>query len=107
MTTKKDLKRIIRQRMRRTGESYAAARRHFLVPKDSRMSKQATQADETLFGLSIDQLQLTLKTTRILKGQGIERIGQLVEISAAGMDKLRLERVRAIEIRDVLASRGF
>jgi DNA-directed RNA polymerase alpha subunit len=107
MTANKDLKRIIRRRMYRTGESYTAARRHFLVSENSRMIKQATQTDEAMLGLSIDQLQLTLKTTRILKSQGIERIGQLVKGLAAEAGELRLEQQSATEVRDVLASRGL
>jgi hypothetical protein len=107
MTASKNLKRIIRRRMRRTGESYTASRRHFLGPKDSHMTKQATQEDETILDLSIDQLALTLKTTQALKAQGIGRIGQLVEKAAAGINELGLDREGPTEVREVLASRGL
>ena len=79
MTANKDLKRIIRRRMRKTGESYTAARRHFLNSKDLPMTEQVIQAEPAILDLSIDHLQLTLKTARQLRRHGIERIGQLVE----------------------------
>ena len=107
MTANKDLKRIIRRRMRQTGESYTAARRHFLTPKASHMTKLVAKTERARLGLSIDQLQLTLKTTQILKRQGIESIGQLVEKADVGIDDLGLEQRRQTEIRDVLASRGL
>jgi DNA-directed RNA polymerase alpha subunit len=108
MTVNKNLKRTIRRRMRRTGESYTAARRHFLGPKESHMTRQATHMDEAILGLSIETLELTLKTNRALKRQGIERIGQLVEKVAAGMDDAGFEREEsAVEVREVLASRGL
>ena len=71
------------------------------------MIQQSTHTNDAMLGLSIDQLQLTLETTRVLKAQGIERIGQLVERRAAGIAALRLQPVQAIEVRDVLASRGY
>ena len=71
------------------------------------MTTQATQTDHSLLDASIDELQLTLKTARLLKAQGIERIGELVEQTSRGIDVLRLERKRAIEVRDVLTSRGL
>lgn len=40
MTAHKTLKRQIRERMRKTGEAYTAARQHFRVAKDSPMSEQ-------------------------------------------------------------------
>ncbi len=40
MTAHKTLKRHIRERMRKTGEAYTAARQHFRVAKDSPMSEQ-------------------------------------------------------------------
>jgi hypothetical protein len=107
MTAKKDVKRIIRTRMSRTGESYTAARRHFLRPKDSHMNKQTQNTDEATRALSIDQLALTLKTARVLKGQGVERIGELVDKAALGMDGLGLDLKAKTEVRDVLASRGL
>ena len=84
MTANKDLKGIIRSRMSRTGESYMAARRHFRDSKDSHMIMQVTQTDTAILDLPIDELALKLKTARTLRGQGIERIGQLVERTAAG-----------------------
>lgn len=107
MTANRDLKRAIRRRMLKTGESYTAARRHFLNSEDSPMTEQLTHAGGAMVDLSIDHLELTLKTTRQLKKHGIERVGQLVERSRAGLAELGLERERAIEIREVLASRGF
>ena len=105
MTANKDLKRIIRQRMRRTGESYTAARRHFLDPEDSRMTKKHTS--DPFLDRPIEHLELTRRTIRSLKNQGIERIGQLVEKAAAGFEPSGFERPEsAIEIREVLATRG-
>ena len=71
------------------------------------MIKPATQTDEDVVSLSIDHLQLTLKTTRRLKAQGIERIGQLVERMTAGVDDLQLEPTQVVELKEVLASRGI
>jgi len=107
MTARKDLKRIIRKRMRRTGESYTAARRHFLSPKDSHMARQTQHIDEAILTSSIDQLALTVKTARTLKAQGVERIGQLLEKAALGLDVMGLDQKAEIEVRDVLASRGI
>ena len=107
MTVNRDFKRIVRRRMRKTGESYTAARRHFLVRQGPHMTTQAARTDETMLELPIDQLQLTLETTRILKAQGIEHVGQLLEKTVGGTDALQLETKRAIEVRDVLASRGL
>ena len=107
MTAQKDLKRIIRRRMRRTGESYTAARRHFLSPKDSHMTKQTQHTEEAILTSSIDQLALTVKTARVLKSQGVERVGQLLEKAALGLDGIGLDRKAEIEVRDILASRGL
>lgn len=107
MTARKNLKRIIRSRMRRTGESYTAARRHFLVPKDLHMKTRANRADETALKSTIDQLQLTVKTTATLRNRGIETVGQLIEATSGGMDSLGLAPEKVIEVREVLASRGL
>ena len=107
MTAQKDLKRIIRRRMRRTGESYTAARRHFLSPKDAHMTKQTQHTEEAILTSSIDQLALTVKTARLLKAQGVECIGQLLQKSTLGLDRLGLDQKAEIEVRDVLASRGL
>ena len=70
------------------------------------MGKQ-TVAPDALHELSIDRLELTLKTTQLLKAQGIERVDQLVKSATSGMEKIGLEQARAIEVREVLASRGL
>ena len=93
--------------MRRTGESYMAARRHFLATKDLQMPPRKAHEEHTLSSLSIDQLQLTLETTRILKTQGIHRLEQLLDAQAGGLESLGLAPQRTIEVRDVLACRGF
>ena len=105
MTARKNLKRIIRERMRHTGESYMAARRHFLDSKDLQMTKRTncTPLDE----LPIGQLQLTLETTRILKAQGVERVKDLTRAKAGGAHWPGLDAQREVEVRDVLASRGL
>lgn len=48
MTAHKTLKRQIRARMSKTGESYTAARRHFRVAKDSSMKNQDFENPRTL-----------------------------------------------------------
>ncbi len=107
MTAKKNLKRIVRKRMQRTGESYMAARRHFLDSKDLKMTKRMNRRVSSLSEQPIGKLQLTLETTRILKAQGIERVKDLVELRSDERNKLGLGSKRAIEVRDVLASRGL
>jgi hypothetical protein len=106
MTAKKNLKRIIRQRMLRTGESYMAARRHFLDSKDLQMTKRTNRQESPLEELPIGQLQLTLETTRILKTRGIESVKDLIDAQSKP-NRLRLDPRRAIEVREVLASRGL
>jgi len=46
MTTRKDLKRIIRTRQKKTNESYTAARAHVLRARDARLGVQADAAQE-------------------------------------------------------------
>ena len=103
MTANKNLKKLIRQRMRRTGESYTAARRHFLQQKEVGM----TRPNQPALDVPIEHLQLRLRTTRKLRSAGISRAAQLleqtdVELAASGLDRLAL-----VEIREVLASRGY
>ena len=71
------------------------------------MTEQVTQAEPAILDLSIDHLQLTLKTARQLRRHGIERIGQLVERASAGLANIGLEREQVIQVKDVLASRGL
>ena len=47
MTSRNSLKRQIRVRMRKTGESYTAARQHFRVAMDSRMNTQEFENPRT------------------------------------------------------------
>lgn len=47
MTAQKTLKRQIRSRMNKTGESYTAARRHFRIAKDLPMSSQEFEFPRT------------------------------------------------------------
>ena len=106
MTANKNFKRIIRRRMFRTGESYSAARRHFLDKKGLQMTKPAYNNESRLEELPIGQLQLTLETTRILKAQGIERVRDLLAARSDGKTWSGMDAQKMIEIRDVLASRG-
>lgn len=48
MPTQKDLKRIVRSRMEKTGESYTAARRHIVKSKPVDYSELAGMADATI-----------------------------------------------------------
>jgi hypothetical protein len=84
-----------------------AARRHFLIAKESHMTKRLSQTAKSLRDLPIDQLQLTLKTTHTLRNMGVERTGQLIDGISDGRNPLGLDPVRLIEVRDVLASRGL
>lgn len=47
MTSRNTLKRQIRSRMQKTGESYSAARRHFRTAKDSSMNTQELENPRT------------------------------------------------------------
>ena len=71
------------------------------------MTEQVNQTEPAILDLSIDHLQLTLKTARSLKENGIERIGQLVDRARSGLADLGLEREQVIQVKDVLASRGL
>lgn len=53
MTAHKTLKRQIRARMRKTGESYTAARQHFRVVKDSPMSTQTIENPTTMVAQNV------------------------------------------------------
>lgn len=106
MTAHKNLKRLIRRRMRKTGESYTAARRHFLRSKESEMTK-STVPHEPCERLPIAHLQLTLKTALALKQHHIERIGQLIDKTETELAGIGLAAQSRIEIRDVLAARGL
>jgi hypothetical protein len=55
----------------------------------------------------IEQLQFTLETTRILKAHGVKRVKDLISARSDGTNLLRLDPKRAIEVREVLASRGL
>ena len=103
MTAHSDFKRRVRQRMQRTGESYTAARRHFLRQEDLKMTQGKTPP---VHELPIDALHFTVKTKRTLKARGIERVGELLDENS-GYESLGLSRERALEIREVLASRGY
>ncbi len=107
MTAKKNLKRIIRRRMFRTGESYMAARRHFLDSKGQPMTQRRNRKETPIEELPIGELQLTLETTRILKSQGIEQVKDVLDARSGETSWPGLESRRAIEVRDVLASRGL
>ena len=111
MTARKNLKRLIRLRMRRTGESYTTARHHFLHPlqnaKEHPMNRSANRNAGLPLNQSIDELQLTLRTSRILKSSGIEQIGQLLSRSERERRTLGLDSRSEVELREVLASRGY
>ena len=92
--------------MRRTGESYTAARRHFLSSKDLHMTHPSNDRKNPA-ELPIEQLQLTLETTRALKAQGIHQVQHLLDARARDGDLPGLDQQRLVEVRDVLASRGF
>lgn len=104
MTAKNNFKRIVRRRMQNTGESYMAARRHFLNSKDFNMTKRADISSNALLGLPIERLQFTLKTTQTLKANGLQHIGQLVNRSSP---LVGLDSEGEIELKEVLASRGL
>ena len=103
MTANKNLKKLIRLRMRRTGESYTAARRHFLRKEEVDM----TEPNQIALEASIETLQLRLQTTRRLRSAGVTRIPELSERSDAELEALGLDRITRVEIREVLASRGY
>ncbi len=105
MTARKDFKKLIRNRIRRTGEPYSAARRHFLSAEEQEMtqSNNAPYAGDT----PVAELQLTLRTTRILKAQGIETLGALRALNDRARKNLNLSPEGELEVREVLASRGW
>ena len=71
------------------------------------MTKRTNRTEASLSDLPIDQLQLTLKTTRMLRSKGIERTGQLIDRISDERNPLGLDSEKVIEVRDVLASRGL
>jgi DNA-directed RNA polymerase alpha subunit len=107
MTANKGLKKLIRNRMRKTGESYTAARRHFLHSQEASMTTRYAGQDRSELNLSVDRLQLTLRTKRVLKQHDIKTIRQLVGTTENELADIGLAVQGRIEIRDVLASRGM
>ena len=107
MTANKDLKKLIRKRMRKTGESYTAARRHFLSSEEASMTTRYVRQEQSALSLSVDRLELTLRTARVLKTHDIKTIGQLVGKPENELADIGLAREGRIEIREVLASRGL
>ena len=71
------------------------------------MTKRTNRNQASLSDMPIDQLQLTLKTTRMLRSKGIERTGQLIGRISDERNPLGLDSEKVIEVRDVLASRGL
>ena len=69
------------------------------------MTQNATETPQSLLEQPIEQLQLTLETTRALRAGGIARVRQLLEAHGRGLPEL--DQQRLIEVRDVLASRGL
>ena len=98
MTAGKDFKKLIRKRMLRTGESYTAARRHFLRAEEAGM----TRPTESPLNQPIDTLNLTVKTTKVLKQQNISTIAALRDRTEAELSDLGLAPQSRIEIREVL-----
>lgn len=107
MTAHKDLKRLIRRRMRKTGESYTAARRLFLHSEEADMTTRRVRHEQSALHSSIDRLELTLRTARILKQHDIETIAQLARKTESELAEIGLARQGRIEIREVLACRGM
>ena len=107
MTANKDLTKLVRNRMNKTGESYTTARRHFLRSEEGNMTIRAEQQDQSVLGLSVDHLELTLKTARVLKTHNIKTIRQLAEISESELADIGLGSEGRIEVREVLAPRGL
>lgn len=107
MTAHKDTKKLIRARMRKTGESYTAARRHFLRSEEAKMTTRDMRQEQSILQLSVAHLQLTLRTARVLKAHDINSIGELVEKTENELTDIGLERQGRVEIREVLASRGL
>ena len=107
MTANSDLKKLIRNRMHRTGQSYAAARRSFLHSKEADMTKQNSTPEASLLRQPIDRLELTLRTARVLRQHEITMIGQLAGKSERELADIGVSAQGRIEIREVLASRGI
>ena len=107
MTANSDLKQLIRKRMLRTGESYTAARRHFLQPEQATMTQPSPQRRSADLDLPVERLQLTLRTTRLLEQRGVTTIGQLAEKTEDELAEIGIAGQNRIEIREVLASRGL
>lgn len=107
MTAHKDLKKLIRRRMLKTGESYTAARRHFLMMEEANMTQPKKPQEQSALGSPIDRLELTLRTVRALKQHDIRTIEQLVGTTERDLADAGLAMESRIEIREVLASRGM
>ncbi len=67
----------------------------------------AVARQKTLLTCPIDDLQLHLRTARILKGYKISTIGELADARDADMLPELLSREARVEIDHVLASRGI
>jgi DNA-directed RNA polymerase alpha subunit len=107
MTANRDFKHLVRKRMRKTGESYTAARRHFLRRKEEDMTNGTHSSDRATLNQPVERLDLTLKTLRFLRQHGVQTIRQLSARSEIELAELGLPVERCIEIREVLASRGM
>ena len=107
MTANKNLKKLIRSRMRKTGEAYTVARRYFLYPKEEAMKTQDKRHNQARSDLSVDRLALTLKTARVLKTNDIVSIADLLEKTDLQLAEIGLTQEGRIEVRETLASRGL
>ena len=63
--------------------------------------------DEEGADLPIENLQLTVRATRVLRDHGIRTIGELVAKTEDDLVAIGLAAQNRLEIRDVLASRGI
>jgi len=71
------------------------------------MAEREKQQNDSLLQLRIENLQLTLRTIRTLKLQGLLNIGQLAGKTDSDLADIGLEQQGVIEVREVLASRGL
>ena len=93
--------------MKKTGESYTAARRQFLRSKETTMADAVPRRKQSNLQTPVDRLQLTLKTAQTLKEQEINDLGELVRKSDRDFVRAGLNSQQRIEIREVLASQGL
>ena len=93
--------------MKKTGESYTAARRQFLRSEETTMTDAVPRRKPSTPQTPVDRLQLTLKTARILKEQEIYDLRELVAKSDRDFVRTGLNSQQRIEIREVLASQGL